>query len=242
MKTVFVADAHLKGEGDPHQASLVRFLDSIDSGNLAILGDLFDFWTGSNSVVERAYRPVLESLLRLRKRGVGIIYFEGNHDFRMGPFFTNDLGAKVCPGMEEISMDGKRFLAGHGDTVSMTTGYRLWRAYLRSPLFRAMAVAATPGGVWAIAGMLSKKSRGNALRYGPSGNITESVLRKFAAEKIADGFDAVVLGHSHEPGVHAIESGGRKGVYANPGSFASRGTYLVYEKGVFSVKSWKASY
>ncbi|MBZ0220909.1 MAG: UDP-2,3-diacylglucosamine diphosphatase [Candidatus Methylomirabilis sp.] len=240
MKTVFVADAHLKGEGDPHQASLVRFLDSVEAERLAVLGDLFDFWTGSNRVAERVYKPVLEALLRLRERGVGIIYFEGNHDFSMGPFFTNELGAKVYPGMEEMAMDGKRFLVGHGDTVSMTAGYRLWRAYLRSPLFRATAIAATPRGVWAIAGMLSRKSRGNALRYGSSENITEARLKRFAIEEIAGGFDAVVLGHSHEPGVHTIESGGRKGVYANPGSWAFRGTYLVYEKGEFSLKSWKS--
>ncbi len=238
MKTFFVADAHLKGEGDPHQASLTGFFDSVDAGRLVILGDLFDFWTGSNSVAERVYKPVLDSLLRLRKRGVGIVYCEGNHDFSMGPFFTNELGAKVCPDMEEMAFGGKRFLVGHGDTVSMTAGYRLWRAYLRSPLFKAMAIAATPGGVWAIAGVLSRKSRGNALRYGSSGNITEARLREFAAGKIAGGFDAVVLGHSHEPGVHTIESGGRRGVYANPGSWAHRGTYLVFDNGDFSLKSW----
>lgn len=239
MKTVFVADAHLKGAGDPHQGSLIKFFDSIEAERLAVLGDLFDFWTGSNSVAEMAYKPVLECLLRLRERGVAIIYFEGNHDFSMGPFFTDKLGARVCPDMEEMAMDGKRFLVGHGDTVSMTAGYRLWRAYLRSPLFRATAFAATPGGVWAIAGMLSKKSRGNSLRYGSAENITEARLKRFASERIAGGFDAVVLGHSHEPGVHWIESGGRKGVYANPGSWAFRKTYLIYEKGEFSVKSWE---
>lgn len=237
MRMVFIADGHLKGLGDPNQSLLVKFLDSLSADTLAIMGDLFDFWTGSNIVATAQYAPVLDALLRLRKRGTDIMYFEGNHDFSMGPFFTKDLNAKVYDGLSEIELGKGRFVLGHGDTVSMSKGYRLWRAYLRSPFFRVMAALATPKGVWAIANRLSKKSRKRSCRS--TENLTELKLREFAREQIGRGADFVVLGHSHEAGVTHMEAGGRRGVYANPGSWAKDKSYLVFDGKGFGVQRWR---
>ena len=236
MKMVFIADGHLKGIGDPNQAALVEFLDSLKADTLAVLGDLFDFWTGSNTVAFEQYRPALEAFSRLKKRGVKIMYFEGNHDFSMGPFFTNELKARVFDGLTTLEIGKKKFVIGHGDTVAMSAGYKLWRAYLRSPLFKVMAAIATPKGVWAIAKKLSKKSRKRACLSAE--NFVEKRLREFAGEQIGKGADFVVLGHSHEPGVNPLESGGRAGVYANPGSWARDKSYLVFDGKSFSVQRW----
>lgn len=237
MRMVFIADGHLKGLNDPNQGALVRFLDSLKADTLAVMGDLFDFWTGSNSVATAQYAPVLDALLRLKKRGTKIMYFEGNHDFSMGPFFTNDLEAKVFEGLSEIRLGKNRFVLGHGDTVSMSTGYRLWRAYLRSPVFRVMAAIATPPAVWAIANRLSKKSRKRS--YPVKENMTELRLRDFARDEIGMGADFVVLGHSHESGVTRLESAGREGIYANPGSWAKDKSYLVFDGKSFVIERWR---
>jgi UDP-2,3-diacylglucosamine hydrolase len=235
MKTVFIADAHLKGLDDPNQQSLVEFLDSLTGvRTLVVLGDLFDFWTGHNRVVERNYRPALDALLRLKKRGTGIIYIEGNHDFSMGRFFTETLGAGVYPDFHIIDLAGKKYYLSHGDTVGMTSGYRLWRAYLRSPLFRLTAFLVRPGGVWRVARYLSERSRGRSYTVNAGRNSTEERIREFAAGKIAEGLDGVVMGHSHSPGVHRLNGG----TYANPGSI-NDGEYLVWEDGKFSLEHRK---
>ncbi|MBI2411828.1 MAG: UDP-2,3-diacylglucosamine diphosphatase [Deltaproteobacteria bacterium] len=233
MKTVFVADAHLKGPEDPNQAALVKFLSGLKTDNLVMLGDIFDFWTGTNRVVEANYAPVLDELLRLKGRGASIVYVEGNHDFSMGPFFTAKLKARVIPDKGEISLDGKRFFLLHGDTVSMTFGYRLWRAFLRSPVFRVIAWAATPGFVWKCAMGLSKKSRKKNTNYDKGARIDEG-LRAFAREELASS-DCVVFAHSHKSGVYMEKNG----VVANPGSFATERSYLVYEKGSFRIEKSK---
>lgn len=237
MRMVFIADGHLKGLGDPNQLALVKFLDGVKADTLAVMGDLFDFWTGSNAVAKAQYAPVLEAFLRLRKRGVRIMYFEGNHDFSMGPFFTNELQAQVFEGLSEEKLGKNHCLLGHGDTVEMSTGYRLWRAYLRSPLFKVMAAIATPPAVWAIANRLSKKSRKRS--YPLKENFTELKLREFAKDRIGRGADVVVLGHSHEAGVTFMESSGRQGIYANPGSWARDKSYLVFDGKSFVIERWK---
>lgn len=232
MKIVFIADAHLKGLEDPNQKRVVEFLDSLGAiDRLVVLGDLFDFWTGYNRVVERNYRPTLEALVRLKERGAEIVYIEGNHDFSMGAFFTGTLKARVCPDHLVLDLAGKKYYLSHGDAVGMTAGYRLWRSFLRSPLFSVTAAVVRPASVWSVALYLSERSRHRHNKKASDYNATEERLREFAARKISEGMDGVVMGHSHSSGVHDISGG----VYANPGSLID-GEYLVWEDGAFRVE------
>ncbi len=232
MKIVFIADAHLKGLDDPYQKTLVKFIERLDGvDTLVILGDLFDFWAGDNRVAYRNYLPLLESLVALRKKGVKIIYLEGNHDFSMGSFFVDKLGASVHPDSFDLDVNGKRVYLSHGDTAAMTLGYRLWRGFLRSPVFRVIALLATPAVVWKSALYLSRRSR----NYGKGSLPIDSALREFARKKINDGFSAVVMAHSHVAGIHREG----KGYYANPGPWADKMHYLVYDDGGFRLERWK---
>lgn len=228
MKTVFVADSHLKGLHDPCQASVVEFVDGLSGlDTLVILGDFFENWPGENVVALAQYQPVLRSLERLKHRGVKIVYVEGNHDYFMGGFFTQTLGAEVCPEVYEATIDGRRICAVHGDTVSMTLLYRLWRGLLRSGLGRFIVRAMGPEFAWSLGIRLSNKSRS----YSGRGSAVDEAIRRFAETRLASGFDAVVSAHSHRSGVHGIGSG----VYANPGSLRDALSHLVLEDGVFRV-------
>jgi UDP-2,3-diacylglucosamine hydrolase len=241
MKIVFIADGHLKGLTDPSQARLAEFLKSVDGVDiLVILGDLFDFWTGFTDVVYYHYLPVLNALKDLKDSGTRIIYLEGNHDFTMGEFFTGVLEAGVYPDFFELDADGKRFYLAHGDTIKMGVRHALWRGFLRTPLFRLITKLATPGFVWRVAGVLSKKSRGYNMggERGEGGLLIERRLREFARQKIATGIDAVVFGHSHVSGVYDEVVEGMRGVYANPGSWTDGASYLVYEGGAFRVERY----
>jgi UDP-2,3-diacylglucosamine hydrolase len=234
MKIIFIADAHLKGIDDPAQERLAGFLDSqADLHTLVILGDIFDVWCGFNKIVYYQYLPVLNSLKRLKKIGTRIIYIEGNHDFSMEGFFENELGAEVHAESLEFEADGRHMYLAHGDTVYMSTGYSLWRWFLRSMAFRVLTCALSAGLVWKIAAMLSRRSRA---RLRPS-SIIEARQREFAKRKVGDGIDAVVMGHSHVAGVHDIHGGGVRGLYANPGAWID-GSYLVCSNGEFSVERY----
>ncbi len=228
MKAVFIADAHLLGASDPNQKKLAKFLDSLSGiDTLFILGDIFDYWSGYDEVVGREYKEVLDSLKRVSVRGIKIIYLEGNHDFSMGLFFTDTLKADVYPDEAEITLDNKRAYLAHGDAVDMSLGYRLWRGLLRSFFFRITVRLIPPKQGWNIARRLSGKSR----QYSMHKAVVEERLKTFAQKKISEGFDIVVLGHSHSAGVHEQSAGARKGVYANPGSFSKGGSHLVLEGG-----------
>lgn len=241
MKVIFLADAHLKGLDDPNQNSLCTFLGGLGPvDKLVILGDLFEFWTGFNDVVYYHYLPVLTGLLALRKNGTEIIYIEGNHDFFMGPFFTDVLGAEVHANPFEFELEGKRFYLGHGDTVDRNLRYGFWRALSRSFIFRALYKTLPPSVIWKVAGFLSHKSR----VYHERAMSIEGHHREFAKTKIGDGFDGVMLAHTHIPrlveeeGAGGGGGGGRKGMYLNPGSWMDESTYIVYEEGQFRLEKY----
>lgn len=226
MKTVFVADSHLKGLDDPCQASVAGFIDGLSGiDTFVILGDFFENWPGENAVGLAQYQPVLRSLVRLKERGVKIVYVEGNHDFFMGRFFTQTLGAQVCSDVYEATIDGRCIYAVHGDAISMTLIYRFWRGFLRSRLCRLIVRAMGPDIAWSLGIKMSHKSR----RYSGKGVEVDAAIMQFAQAKIDAGVDVVVSAHSHQAGVHHIGAG----VYANPGSLRDSMSHLVMEDGVF---------
>lgn len=243
MKTIFIADAHLKGPKDPNQQAIIEFIGGLnDIGTLVILGDFFDFWIGENSFIFRRYLPVLDSLLRLKSRGTKIIYLEGNHDFSVGGFFTVGLGASVHRDTCDFIDGGKRMLLSHGDIVSMTFGYKLWRAFIRSLFFRGFTralSAISPKTVWRIGGYLSRRSRAYDADNNERGKRIEGALKTYARERIAEGYDCVVLAHSHVGGIHVESVDDRSGIYANPGSWLAGMNYLVYENGKFTLAQYR---
>ena len=109
MRKVFIADAHLRQPADDNYRRLLRFLDGLrgTADTLFVLGDLFEFWIGYRSPPFTHYFPVLEQLRLLKESGTAIVYFEGNHDFHMGPFFTETLGATVHKGPAIVDIGGR---------------------------------------------------------------------------------------------------------------------------------------
>jgi len=231
MKIIFLADAHLKGEGEPAEIEIIKFLDSLKGVDcLVILGDLFDFWIARNSVARARHQSVLTALKRVSGQGTRIIYVEGNHDFSMGSFFTEELGATVVEAEALLTLDKKKFYLSHGDTVDMTDGYRRWRGFLRSPLFSFLTMVLPSSVVWSIAARLSDRSRS----YDTKGPALDGQLREYAKKKLAEGADFAVMAHSHLAGVHEVG----RGTYANPGGWQGERTYLLYEKGKIKVKKY----
>jgi UDP-2,3-diacylglucosamine hydrolase len=239
VKIVFLADAHISGIDDPNQLVLAGFLDSLASSEnppdkVVLLGDIFDFWMGFNEVVEREYSTLLKALIRLHERGIEIIYIEGNHDYSMGPFFTETLKARVYGDDCEMKLDGKRIFLSHGDRACGDVKYLFWRWFLRNIPGKLLAEVLGPLRTWSLAKYLSKESRG----YGGRSAVVEQGFKGFIKEKISEGFDIVILAHSHKNTIEDADLEGKVGRYINPGSFADDGSYILYEAGTYTLREY----
>lgn len=237
MKAVFISDAHLKEPSDNNYKIILNFLDNLKDVNLlVILGDLFDFWNGRNKIAHKHHKPILDRLLHLKNSGAKIIYLEGNHDFFMGRFFTENLNADVFENNAEITLDNKKIFLAHGDMVNKKDyGYRILRRLLRSWLMKIIFYILPSIIVWRIANAMSKGSR----QYLAKGFKYDEMFLDYAREKWKQGYDAVMLGHAHSPKILKEVIDGKERFYINPGDWIGHFTYIVYEDKKFSMEKFK---
>ena len=199
MRTIFIADAHLLSPDDTNYRLLLRFLSDLEGNvdTLYILGDLFDFWLGFPLNPYRQYDAVLDALERLVVRGCRLVYFEGNHDFHLGPIFSQRLKAEIHTGPAVKYVQGKRLYICHGDQINEED--RLYRA-LRF-LFRTRLVAVS---VKHFPSAWAQKIRGSLQKRSQAAYVVKKVrwdyrriLLNFAHRLQKQGYDALVTGHFH---------------------------------------------
>jgi UDP-2,3-diacylglucosamine hydrolase len=234
---IFVSDAHFTGRERGEMESFIRFMDlegqRID--RLFILGDFFEFLFGFKRTLGgrpfpfREYLPVLEHLRKLNHEGVHITYVEGNHDFCLTDFFSEYFGmqVEVVPEGSEESVGGKRAYVAHGDVSNPKQQvHRIFRRLLKNRWSYDFIQWAGPYLVRNVARKLSEisyqKSHESALRHPPP------AFRAFAHQKFMEGFDVVILGHSHFPEEAEEWIDGRRCLYFNVGDWALRRSFLRF--------------
>jgi len=236
--TFFISDAHL-GQDTPEKEKdrtqlLLEFLDYVlqEGKALYILGDLFDFFFEFRTVIYKEHFPVLCKLAKLSFCGVEVYFMGGNHDWWHIDFFKKYIGASVVPSPYETLIDGKRVYLHHGDGIAKGDwSYRAFRKVIRHPASALAMRLVHPDLAREIARLVSKKSRGTITKKAKM--LPE--YEEFAEKKLAEGFDAVIMGHTHIPQIKAF---GER-YYINTGNWIDSMSYASIENGVFRLNYWK---
>lgn len=236
MRAIFIADAHLRQPGDHNYRMMLDFLDEQRGKTdiLVLLGDIFEFWIGKNTVIAD-HAPLVDALERLHRQGTKLVYVEGNHDFHLGPVFTRRLECLVLPDGGSIELDGKKIFLAHGDLANPDdTGYRRLRKLFRSGLVRVL-IRTLPNiilqGIASRAGYESKKNYGGERSNWPA----REILKPYAAEILATGQQAVVTGHFHQPFHEKLGDGELIAL----GDWITQFSYAVYENQTFSLTTYQ---
>jgi len=241
MKAIFLSDAHIKSRHDPCYRDLMRFLDGLRTGNvdqLFIAGDFFDFWFCKDHNIYPDFEEAIEKLVLLKEGGIKITLCEGNHDFFLESYFGKKLGMDVYEDWAVTDLDGRKTLLAHGDLVDRKNRtYLILRKVLRSRLFYHLQGKAPSPVLWTLARLFSHTSRGLCLE--PENRLVQKMLA-FSMDQFRDGFDAVILGHSHEPGLKELLVGGRQKTFVTLGDWTRHKSYLAYEDGRFQLCYYQA--
>jgi len=236
MRAVFFADAHLRQPSDTNYRALLAFLAEQEGRTdiLALLGDICEFLVGRPGEMPPAYEPLFQALARLHRSGTRLIYVEGNHDFHVAPCFGNNLPCRVLPDGGVLELDGRRVLLAHGDLANPADrGYRLLRWVLRSTTVRLMIRVLPPVWTWRIAERCSQASRSS--RPGKSRRWpARQILLAFAAARLAEGYQAVVTGHFHQPFQEQLDDGELIAL----GDWITQYSYAVWENDHFRLESY----
>ena len=228
---IFVADAHIDSATSKCALAFIAFLDEIKGSTrtLYILGDLFDFWFGDNKASYTVFQPILDKFKELRKNSVEIVYIEGNHDFQMGRFFTDVLGAKVYPLDVVINIDAKVYYITHGDMIYGNKFQPISRMALRS--LSLLKKTLPEKALLSIANWLSNSSRS---RSAVKKVLNDALFLKYVNDKKERGISNIIFGHTHVPLIE--ERGGC--LCVNPGAFKDDGSYARYSDGKFTLEKF----
>ncbi len=214
----------------------LRFLDSEKKqiGHLVILGDLFEFFFGFKNSTGKSpafteYLPVFNELRSLYQEGIQIKYFEGNHDFFLHSFFSEQFGMEieVYPnGREERLQENRAFIA-HGDLSNPRQwAYRTFRRMLKNSLTYRLIRLAGPRISRHVAKKLSDMSYQKY--HDEEQPAAPPAFRAFAHQKFLEGFDLVILGHSHYPEEVEECIDGRRCLYYNVGDWEVHRSFLRF--------------
>lgn len=260
MRAIFLSDAHLRQDTAENYRLLLKFFDDlkkdirvqVETGGkrsaspasagrpldaLYLMGDFFDFWFGKGERYYPGFEQIIRSLKEMKTLGVQIHLFEGNHDFFLDDFFADRLGIKVYQNDAAINLDGRRIYVAHGDLVDRTNrGYLLLRKILRSRLVYFLQSILPSRLLWRIALAFSDTSKAMWAQTGK--RLTDKMCR-FALDTCAEGYDGVILGHSHQPLVWEFSVAGERKVLVTLGDWLSHRTYLDYEDGRFRLKYYE---
>ncbi len=204
MKAWFVSDIHILDQRDPR---LKRFEDFLrgrltdGTTHLFLVGDIFDLWVGGDAFFSMRFQGVVDLIRQIKRNGVEVVYFEGNHDLHLQKFWADELGCRVETEPEYFDLGKTRVRVEHGDQMNPNdTGYLFLRSILRNLAIRALVHVLPGSTIQAIGNGMSKSSRkwtSSSLKARDSEAIRKMIRTHAAKAYDQKPFDLIVSGHVH---------------------------------------------
>ena len=234
-KIYFISDAHLGAHSEEIEkikvTNLISFLKSIKkkADYLYIVGDLYDFWFEYSKVIPKVNLKVLANLNQLVESGIEVRYLTGNHDLWQDGYLQNEIGVKIYHEPVEVNHNSLKLFIAHGDGLAKRNwSLRLQKRVFKNPVNIFLYRLLHPDiGIPLAMKVSAKSSEREEKRF-------EQDYRDFATAKLNEGFQAVILGHTHVPLFEKINSG----YYINLGDWMKKFTYLEMTGKKLELKSW----
>lgn len=239
--TIFVSDTHFgRSPGrldDQSERDLVACLRMCgpDLEAVYLVGDIFEHYIEYRHVVPKGFIRFQSALLELTDLGVPVYYLVGNHDPWHRDYFEAELGVKVILDHSVEPLYGLNVYVTHGDGLGPEGGvYARLKPILRHPIPVSLYKWFLP----ADAGMGIAKWYSRSFRSETINEARTGSLRAAARELLErDGYDLVIMGHSHVPEMLKTEHG----TYMNCGCwYADRTVGIVDENGP-ALKQWRST-
>ncbi len=209
---LFISDLHLSASRPGITDLLLRFLQqtAAPAQSLYILGDLFEFWLGDDTLDEPLNRTVIDALSRLAGAGTSVRFMHGNRDFLVGTGFAAATQAEILADPSVLDLYGVRTLLMHGDTMCTDDrAYQAFRAHVRNPevqrQFLCLPVAARRQQVGQVRAESDEQKQEKSAEIM---DVTPAAVDD--ALRLAEYPPRLIHGHTHRPARHEHVVDGRR--------------------------------
>lgn len=200
--TLLISDLHLSSQYPSITDIFQRFLSdqAPHADALYILGDLFDYWAGDDTLAEPLHHKITSTLQALSRQGVPIYIMHGNRDFLMADAFATACGASLLNDPVLVDFYGTPTLLTHGDILCTDDhDYQDLRRQIRAPTwqqqFLNQPLALRMQQVEALrARSESEKQYKSASIMDVNAEAVASLLRQY-------DYPRLIHGHTHRPGM-----------------------------------------
>lgn len=237
-QTLFISDLHLSPERPAIAGLFVEFLRDRATGadRLYILGDLFEYWLGDDTVGMPELAPVLNALRGLTEGGVPVFVMHGNRDFLMGSGFERASGCQLLPDPSVVDLYGTRVLLTHGDLLCTDDiQYQAVRRVVRDPAWQRDVLSKSIPERIALARSFREKSEKVIAGNKPEiMDVTPAAVDEMLrSQKVRD----MIHGHTHRPAVHRFVLDGAPARRVVLGDWYDQGSVLVCSDGDWKLET-----
>jgi len=227
----FASDFHFGApnwiESNKREQHVINWLDQIqkDANHLFLLGDIFDFWFEYKGKPPIFFSFFLEKIAELRKKGIEVYFFTGNHDMWMKNYLKEHLGIHIFTKKHEFVINNKVFLLGHGDGLGKGEwDYKCLKFFLNCKVACWLFGLIPPKTGNAIAYFFSKRSRAMTPKFKDTflGNEKELLVQFCYQYLVNHKIDYFIFGHRHLPLKILIDNA----IYFNTGDWLNHYTYI----------------
>lgn len=203
MKCSFISDLHLDSTTPERVDAFARFLrrESSRCDELYLLGDLTEVWIGDDD--DSPFAQALKVELAAAAANCRIRLMHGNRDFLIGDEFARSSRVELIDDPFVIDRNGQRLLLCHGDALCVDdVAYQRTRSVLRSQAWQTDVKAKPLAERRKLADAMRAQSRAaNANKPSNIMDVAESAVADIVSQHEAA---ALIHGHTHRPGIHAI--------------------------------------
>lgn len=200
--TLYISDLHLQSSTPKLTELAFELFNKVECEHLYILGDLFEYWIGDDSIDQTA-AAVSRKLKTLHKQGTNIQVMHGNRDFLLGEEYVASFGGNLVR-QDTIKLDiaGKPTLLMHGDTLCTDdTQYQFYRRMVRNRDWQKDFLAKSVSEREATARMIRSTSKASGSR------AHEKSIADINTETLTDTINSfqverLIHGHTHRPALH----------------------------------------
>lgn len=233
-KIVIISDLHLGNPFCRTKSEIFRFMrEKFEEGyDICINGDVIDIAQVSFEKIAIDAPDLLYLIQSYTKKGRSTYYTIGNHDMVLENFLNDWGNFQIVPFLN---------LKSGGALIRVEHGHLFDPRYIRNPEFYEFLtriagyfLAIHPAFYYTYIyyeKMMKKMNRRHSI--GIPGEPAE--LSYAAFEYVRRGFDHIVFGHTHIPGLIELEKGK---TYVNPGSWLTNRYYVEVNQGNVELKQW----
>jgi UDP-2,3-diacylglucosamine hydrolase len=203
----FISDLHLSEDLPRTYEAWSAYLRSTPADAVVILGDLFDFWPGSDAAQMDFERRCLQQLHETAlRRHVAVMV--GNRDFLLTPTLLREIGAHALADPTLLRAWGRSTLLTHGDALCLAdVAYQKFRAWARDPVTQADFLAKPLPERVKVGAKIRHASEAGRGQAPPPGGWPDLDAGAAVACLQAAGAATMVHGHTHRPGHSALAPG-----------------------------------